>query len=335
MKKIEVLSYGEALVDFLPNQGGKLLRDVDTFHKTSGGAPANMAIGLARLGRSVGLMGAVGQDEFGWFLRNHLESEGVDVSGVYMTDEAKTGITFVSLDANGERSFMFFRQPSADTMFKPEDINVETIEHCSIFIAGSNLLVTPEVREATFTALDHARNFGKFIIIDPNIRLHLWENHDFARSLIQRLLSYADVVKLNDDEMEFLGASADAATFYHEELEPAGVKALIATRAERGAEVFCGPVHSTALAPKLKVVDTTGAGDGFVAGFVAGLCLEHEQHGPTQADSLRKLISTWDQNAWRRILNLGCWVGSTVCTQFGATTALPKSTDVPWDGLGF
>ena len=152
MKKIEVLSYGEALVDFLPNQGGKLLRDVDTFHKTSGGAPANMAIGLARLGRSVGLMGAVGQDEFGWFLRNHLEREGVDVSGVYMTDEAKTGITFVSLDANGERSFMFFRQPSADTMFKPADINVETIEHCSIFIAGSNLLVTPEVREATFTA---------------------------------------------------------------------------------------------------------------------------------------------------------------------------------------
>lgn len=334
MNTLEVLSYGEALVDFLPDQAGKPLRDVTNFRKTSGGAPANMAIGLAKLGRSVGLMGAVGDDEFGHFLRNHLEESGVDVSGVHITDKAKTGITFVSLDANGERSFMFFRQPSADTMFRAQDINVETIRNCSIFIAGSNLLVTPEVREATFTALDYAREFGKFIVIDPNLRLHLWEDHNFARGLITRLLSYADVVKLNDDEVEFLGG-ADAQSFYHNELEPAGVRALIATRAERGAEVFCGPLHTTAVAPNFRVLDTTGAGDGFVAGFVAGLCVEHQAHGPVQADSLRKMVSGWDAQSWRRILNLGCWVGSRVCTELGATTALPNYTDVPWDGLGF
>lgn len=334
MKPLEVLSYGEALVDFLPDQSGKRLRDIENFRKTAGGAPANVAIGLAKLGRSVGLMGAVGDDEFGWFLRNHLEAQGVDISGVYMTDQAKTGITFVSLDENGERSFMFFRQPSADTMFRPKNINVDTIQSCAIFIAGSNLLVTPEVRKATFTALDHARDAGKFIVIDPNIRLHLWENLELAKDQIQRLLSYADVVKLNDDEMDFLGGH-DAEAFYRDELEPAGVKALIATRAERGAEVFCGPLHATALAPHFHVVDTTGAGDGFVTGFVAGLCMEHETHGPTEAESLRRLITTWNADAWRRILNLGCWVGSRVCTQLGATTGLPCKEDVPWHGLGF
>ena len=158
MKPLEVLSYGEALVDFLPDQSGRLLRDVTHFTKAAGGAPANMAIGLAKLGRSVGLMGAVGEDEFGKFLRNYLEEQGVNVSGIHMTNKAQTGITFVSLDANGERSFVFYRQPSADTMFRPENVNVETIRAASIFIAGSNLLVTPEVREATFTALEHAKN---------------------------------------------------------------------------------------------------------------------------------------------------------------------------------
>ncbi len=334
MKPLEVLSYGEALVDFLPDQSGKLLRDVSHFTKAAGGAPANMAIGLAKLGRTVGLMGSVGDDEFGWFLRNYLEEQAVDISGIHMTDKAKTGITFVSLDANGERSFVFYRQPSADTMFRPEHVNVETIRSTSIFIAGSNLLVTPEVREATFTALDHAKSFGKFIVIDPNVRLHLWDDLDFAREIITRLLGYADVVKLNDDEVEFLGGN-DAKDFYEHTLKPAGVRALIATRAERGAEVFCGSIHTTAVAPNFKVVDTTGAGDGFVAGFVAGLCTEHQVHGPVEADSLRKMMATWEEPTWRRILNLGCWVGSRVCTQFGATTALPMNDEVPWVGLGF
>ncbi len=334
MKPLEVLSYGEALVDFLPAQSGRLLRDVTHFSKAAGGAPANMAIGLAKLGRSVGLMGAVGEDEFGKFLRNCLEEQGVNISGIHMTNKAQTGITFVSLDANGERSFVFYRQPSADTMFRPENINVETIRATSIFIAGSNLLVTPEVREATFTALEHAKEFGKFIVIDPNVRLHLWDDLDFARDIITRLLGYADVVKLNDDEVEFLGGN-NAKSFYNDVLRPAGVKALIATRAERGAEVFCGAIHTTALAPNVQVVDTTGAGDGFVAGFVAGLCAEHQIHGPVEADSLRRMMTTWEEPTWRRILNLGCWVGSRVCTQFGATTALPMNEDVPWDALGF
>lgn len=331
---IDVLSYGEALVDFLPGQSGQL-RDVETFRRASGGAPANMAIGVARLGHRVGLMGNVGLDEFGHFLIKHLNAEGVETSGIHQTNEARTGITFVSLDEKGERSFLFYRAPSADMLFKVEDINVQTIEACSVFIAGSNLLITPEIAHTTFTALDHARRLNKFIIIDPNVRLHLWSDLDHARAIILRLLTYADIVKLNDDEVEFLAPGGDPRTLYQELLRPQGVHALIATRAERGAEVFCGDLHTTALAPNVMVVDTTGAGDGFVAGFTSGLIRQASRHALLSPELIRHVLPSWDVGQWRQVLNIGCWVGSRVCTQFGATTALPFENEVPWTGFGF
>lgn len=334
MSKIEVLSYGEALVDFLPNKSGKL-RSVDSFRRVSGGAPANMAIGIARLGRKVGLMGNVGADEFGHFLIEELQRQGVDTSGVHQTNLARTGITFVSLDEKGERSFLFFRAPSADMLFQVENIRVETIEACSIFIAGSNLLITPEIAHTTFSALNHAKRLEKFIIIDPNVRLHLWEDLDHARTIIHRLLTYADIVKLNDDEIEFLAPGADAKTLYETVLRPAGVSALIATRAERGAEVFAQDAYFSVQAPDVKVVDTTGAGDGFVAGMVSGLVRFMAKDSPLSPERLRARVPEFGDSEWTRILNLGCWVGSRVCTQLGATSALPAHDEVPWHDLGF
>ena len=125
-----VLSYGEALVDFLPDRRGSLA-DVETFTKTIGGAPANTAVGLARLGCDVGLLGKIGADEFGDYLLDALQREGVDVAGVSQTSEAKTGITFISLDENGDRSFLFFREPSADMTISVDDIDVDVIEEQS------------------------------------------------------------------------------------------------------------------------------------------------------------------------------------------------------------
>ena len=109
-----VLSYGEALVDFLPDRAGVPLREVSSFRKTVGGAPANVAVGLARLGCDVALLGKVGADEFGHYLLEELTREGVDVGAMQQTTQAKTGITFISLTAEGDRSFLFFREPSAD-----------------------------------------------------------------------------------------------------------------------------------------------------------------------------------------------------------------------------
>ncbi len=333
---LEVLSYGEALVDFLPDSAGKKVRDVEWFRKESGGAPANVAIGLARMGRRVGLMCSVGDDEFGKFLVAHLENEGVDITGVKVTDEAKTGVAFISLDEHGDRSFMFFRAPSADMMFRAEDVSLETIERSQIMVCGSNLLTRPELRAATHHALDAAARTERFVAVDPNIRRHMWEDQAECRRETLRLLEWADLVKLNDEEVEFLaGEAIGAERFFEDICRPRGVHTLVHTQAENGAHLYRESVDISVPAPRVKVVDTTGAGDGFLAGLIAGICAMHEGQGTMTAAGLRADLDDWDERTWRRILSLACFVGTRVCTELGATRALPIHDDVPWESLGF
>lgn len=333
---LEVLSYGEAIVDFLPDSAGKKVRDVEWFRKESGGAPANVAVGLARLGRRVGLMCKVGDDEFGKFLVSHLQKEGVDTSGVSATDEAKTGVAFISLDEAGDRSFIFFRAPSADMTFRADDVSIDTIQKAQIMVCGSNLLTIPELRAATHHALDTAADSKTFIAVDPNIRRHLWNDQAECRREVLRLLEWADLVKLNDEELEFLaGGPIGAQRFFDEVCRPRAVHTLVHTRAEKGAHLYREGLDVSVPAPKVKVVDTTGAGDGFLAGLVAGICATHEGEGVMTSEGLRRDLQEWERPVWRTILSLACHVGTRVCTDLGATRALPQRDDVPWQSLGF
>ena len=210
----KVMVYGEAIVDFLPDRCGAPLRDVESFFKSVGGAPANVSIALARLGEEVSLMGKVGKDEFGHYLLNALRSEGVQVEEtIEQTDEAKTGITFITLDASGDRSFLFFRGPSADMTLQPRDVSVDAIAAAEIFVYGSNLLTTPDPRAATWTAIRAARDHSLLRVTDPNVRLHLWDDLDEAKKLILDAIQQAHIIKINEDELEFLSPDQDAETF--------------------------------------------------------------------------------------------------------------------------
>lgn len=334
---LEVLSYGEALVDFLPEAPGKRLRDVELFMKTSGGAPANAAIGIARLGGRVGLLGKVGDDEFGHFLRDHLERESVDIRGVKMTGEAKTGVAFISLDERGDRSFLFFREPSADMTIRREDIDESVIADTAAVLFGSNLLTKPAVREATFHALEAARTSDVFIAIDPNIRRHLWSSEEDAREQVDRLLGYGDLVKMNEEELAFVSGGSsleDGARFFEEVLSPQGCSAFVLTLAEHGAGLWTTNFHFSVPAKQVDVLDTTGAGDGFVAALLTGLVMHARADGTVDGPTLRAALDDWDQERWYGILRFACHVGSSVCTHFGATPALPHSTDIPWATFG-
>lgn len=323
-----VLSYGEALVDFLPDRRVRL-RDVDSFSKSVGGAPANAAVGLARLGCDVGLLGKVGADEFGHYLREELTAEGVDISAVRQTREAKTGITFISLDASGDRSFLFFREPSADLRLRKEDVDVDAIRTSTVFVAGSNLLTTEPVRTATLHALETAQAAGCFVVLDPNIRPHLWPNPEEMVPMVRAELDFGDLVKLNDDELAMMSPEGPEALWH--ELAESGGSGLIITRAERGADLYYrgGVVHADA--PTVEVLDTTGAGDGFVAGLVTGLMRATKAKDATE---LRDAIAAFEPSDWRRVLEVGCYVGSSVCQKLGATPALPTAGDVPWADFG-
>jgi fructokinase len=319
----DVTSFGEALVDFLPDARGPL-RDVATFTKVVGGAPANLALGLARLDRRAALHGKVGLDEFGVFLRETLVREGVETRGLTQTDEAKTGITFVSLDEDGDRSFLFFREPSADMTVDEDDVDEELIAQSRVFQVGSNLLTEARPRKATRRALEHASEHDCIVSYDPNIRLHLWPHPDEARRHVTEALEFAHIVKINEEELEFFADGAPLDQAWETVFAPNDVLAVILTRAGRGAEVITADARTAVEAPSVDVVDTTGAGDGFLAGLWCAIFEQALDEAPNvDARDFEALMRTWSEDRWHSILEFACAAGSHVCTALGATPGLP------------
>ncbi len=200
----DAVCLGELLIDFVPTVTGAGLIDAPAFVKAPGGAPGNVAVGLARLGVSSAFMGKVGDDAFGHFLADTLAEAGVDVGPLRFSPEARTALAFVSLRADGEREFMFYRHPSADMLFNPREVDVDTINRAKLLHFGSISLIGEPSRSATLYAVDTARAVGCLISYDPNLRLPLWPDASAARDGMLLGLKKAHIVKLSDDESEFL-----------------------------------------------------------------------------------------------------------------------------------
>ncbi|MGC8781714.1 MAG: PfkB family carbohydrate kinase, partial [Anaerolineae bacterium] len=200
----DVIACGELLIDFVATQAGVTLAQAPAFVKAAGGAPANVAVGVARLGYRAGFMGQVGDDDFGHFLADTLAEAGVDTAGLRFSAEARTALAFVSLRADGERSFMFYRHPSADMLWRPADVDAAYAASTRIFHYGSISLIGEPSRSATLTALGHARAAGALISCDPNLRIHLWPSAAAARAGILDGLGHADLVKVSREELAFL-----------------------------------------------------------------------------------------------------------------------------------
>src|SRR2546421_9773739 len=176
MSTMDVVTCGELLIDFVATEVGVTLAQASQFQKAPGGAPANVAVGIARLGHRVGFMGQVGDDEFGHFLADTLSRNAVDIGGLRFSTQARTALAFVSLLAHGERDFMFYRHPSADMLWRCEDVDPAYLASARIFHYGSISLIHEASRNATFTALDYAKHNGAVISYDPNLRLPLWSS---------------------------------------------------------------------------------------------------------------------------------------------------------------
>lgn len=329
---LDVLSFGETIIDFLPDRRAQL-RDVESFTRRVGGAPANVALALACMGRRSGLMCKVGQDEFGHFLREQLQRKGVNVDGVEFTSEAKTAITFVSLNEHGDRSFTSFGGMTAEMTIRPEEVESLSVAQAAILVVGSNLMMLPTPKQATMRALALAAQYDRFVVMDPNIRMHLWSNQSQCNDTIRKTFEHVDILKLNAEELEQLSDGLNASDYYHNVLSPLGVVALVVTHAEGGSEVFCGDVHTEVRAPDVEVVDTTGAGDGFVSGLLAAVCEMTSAQTRANGSKLREVLRGWSQEHWMSALGVGCFVGSHVCKTLGATTNLPSWDDVPWSDL--
>ncbi|NBD09592.1 MULTISPECIES: carbohydrate kinase [Corallococcus] len=316
---LDVVCVGETLVDFLPVAGGaSRVRDVEAWRPSPGGSPANVSVGLARLGLRSAMVGVVGADEFGHFLRERLAADGVDVSRLRQVDHARTGLLFVSLDARGERTFTYFRTRSAEFLLDDSDVDGDFVRCAKAVHCGSNSLLLPEAREAMVRMLTLARDAGMLVSCDPNLRLHVWSQPEELRVLLGRMLPLCTVVKLSEEEVSF----ATGATTPEDALRVLagqGVRLPVVTLGERGAVfLWRGEVISIP-APQVTVVDTTGAGDGFVSAMLHGLV---RWYGDARSleDATREELSA--------LMAFAASVGARVVTKLGALAALPLASEV-------
>lgn len=261
---LDVIALGELLIDFVPTVSGVTLIEAPAFLKAPGGAPANVAAGLAKLGLRAGFLGQVGNEPFGHFLAGVLRDLGVDTSALRFTDRARTMLAFVSLRADGEREFLFYRHPSADMLYSPADLDEAYLRQARAFHFGSISLIVEPARSATLRAAEIARQAGALISYDPNLRLNLWPDAAQARAGMRLGWPLAEVIKVSEEELAFLSGTGDlaagAAALWHERL-----RLLLVTRGPAGCAYFTERFHGEAPGFPVQAVDTTGAGDAFMA----------------------------------------------------------------------
>lgn len=258
---------GEVLIDFIANQKQCKLKDVTTFEKVLGGAPANVAVSIAKYGGRASLITQVGQDAFGDYLIESLASNGVDTAYIKQTKEANTGLAFVSVQENGERDFSFFRNPSADLLLNSSEIKKEWFEEGDYLHFCSVDLVESPMKQAHKQAISFIKEKNGIISFDPNVRLSLWENLDECKTSIQEFLPLADIVKVSDEELEFITGEKNE-TKALKSLFVGDVQVVIYTKGKDGAMILTKEKSFKHSGYAVKVEDTTGAGDSFIGSLI-------------------------------------------------------------------
>ncbi|PFP15654.1 carbohydrate kinase [Bacillus sp. AFS073361] len=318
MKKI--ISLGEALIDFIPTENGFSLTKVDMFKKNPGGAPANVAVAVAKLGGNSYFAGKVGDDSFGHFLNDCLKDYQVNTDYLLFTKEAKTALAFVSLNETGERDFQFYGSPSADMIFSAEEVDDSWFTGDEIFHFCSNSLSYPVSRQATEKGMEVAKQKGAFISFDPNIRFPFWTNDEDIRATILPLLPSVDFLKISEEELSFL-FKEDNEPKSVEKLLNLGISLIVVTKGSQGCSYYTRSISNDLSAPVVKTIDTTGAGDAFVGGLLYQLALL-----TTQKENIDEFLR--DGETLNHILKFANVCGAITTTARGAMTALPSEESI-------
>ena len=313
-KQFDVVALGELLVDFTQNglsgQGNLL------FEANPGGAPANVLAMLRKLGKRCAFLGKVGKDSFGDMLERTVEEAGIDVRALKRDKEIPTTLAVVHTFPNGDRDFSFYRKPGADIMLRAEELDEELLRETRIFHFGTLSLTDEPCRSATVRAYEIAKEAGALISFDPNLRPPLWPDEESARAAIEWGLSRCDILKIADNEIEFMTGETDfdkGAAILKARFPQ--IRLLNVTAGGDGSHSFYGGRHVFVPACKLGgVIETTGAGDTF-CGSVLNFVLENGLDGLTDAQL----------EAMLRFANTAAYI---VTTKKGAIRAMPERAQV-------
>jgi len=315
-----VVCFGEALIDFLAEPAPDP-QAPQHFVRHAGGAPANVAVAVARLGTSSVFVGMLGRDMFGDFLLERLGAAGVSTAHVVRTDAAKTALAFVSLDTHGERCFSFYRPPAADLLFRPQHFNAACFSDAAIFHACSNSLTDGGIADATLDGMHRAHAAGALVSFDMNLRPNLWVKGVDPRARIWHALHEAALVKLSAPELAFLA-------------EPLGGEQQVLTGLWRGRTQWLWVTDGAATlrhytrsgrgtlpAFPVQTVNTTAAGDAFVGGMLSWLV-----RAGVNADTLTGFLD--DASRVHTALRFAAACGALAVTRHGAFEAMPSRTEV-------
>ena len=257
----DVVAIGELLIDFAPVSTDDA--GYPTLKAQPGGAPGNFLAALQKYGCTTAPMGQVGGDAFGNLLVNTLDTLGISTKGIVKDPSVFTTLAFVTLDATGNREFSFARKPGADTRLRVEELDTALLDSCKVLHFGTLSLTGEPARSATKAAVAYAKEHGKLISFDPNLRKPLWPNDEAAKEQIEWSLHQADIVKISDEEIEFLwGISPEEGA--QKLLREYGVRLVYATLGPKGCHFANAQGYGKVASPTgIHVVDTTGAGDIF------------------------------------------------------------------------
>ena len=311
---IDVVALGELLIDFTC-----VSKDADgypTMAAHPGGAPANFLAALTKFGAKTALLGKVGTDAFGKLLTQTLEAAGIGTDGLLADDNVFTTLAFVTLDEHGDREFSFSRKPGADTCITFAELDLALIDQAKVFHFGTLSLTDEPARSATCQAVRYAKEQGKLITYDPNLRKPLWRDLEEAKKQMLWGLEQADVVKISDEEVQFLfGMDVEAGAQHI--LDTFGTKLVFVTCGADGClfknRAACGKVPSL---EGIKVVDTTGAGDIFGGSAVWKLL------------QLEKAPEQLNETELREVVRFACTAAGLSTTKPGGISSVPAYEQV-------
>ena len=313
MKKYDIIALGELLIDFIQDgisEQGNLL-----FEANPGGAPCNLLAMASRLGHSTAFIGKVGKDSFGKQLQSILEQEGIDITYLYQDEEVPTTLALVHRLEDGDRDFSFYRNPGADMRLTKKEIPKEAIENSKIFHFGTLSMTHEGVREATKKALKMAKEAGVMISFDPNLRPPLWENLEIARKQVLYGLTFCDILKISDNEIQWLTGEEDYTLGVQWILERYQIPLILISMGREGSRAYYkGEMVEVPAFLQKNTIDTTGAGDTF-GGCILHFICEYGLENLT-SDQLNEML---------RFANAAAAI---VTTRKGALRVMPTKEEI-------
>lgn len=308
---MDIITLGELLIDMFPAETGKRLSQVSAFIPKPGGAPANVAVAAARLGASTAFIGKVGQDFFGEFLRDELQRNRVDTRGLRFDADARTTLALIA-QPNENNEYIFYRNPGADQRLRPDELDRELLASTRALHVGSVSLTDEPARSATFEAVRLAKQNDALISFDVNYRPALWRSSTEALAQILAILPHADLVKVNEHELELLTQTSEVEKG-SALLFARGPKLVVVTLGAQGSYFHSASSKGFAKGFPVKAIDSTGAGDSFVGALLTQLIKHDKQELDAHLPSALEFANA---------------AGALTSTRRGAIPALPTAKEV-------